>query len=82
MKHSFMPGVQSVMSKQTRKLSEFLHKDERYKGTNVACSRMYCKMLWLEELSAHASQFFVTFCRCLQPVTAFWCAEKERSSHS
>ena len=29
-----MPGLPAVMSK-VKKLSEFLHKDERYKGTNI-----------------------------------------------
>ena len=29
-----MPGLPAVMSK-AKKLSEFLHKDERYKGANI-----------------------------------------------
>ena len=40
-----MPGILPVMSK-TKKLSEFLHKDERYKGANVS-AKVTSVQAWL-----------------------------------
>ena len=68
-----MPGILPVMSK-TKKLSEFLHKDERYKGANVS-PKVTSLQAWLSP-----SRTWLIFCYHLQLGTVSWCAVKGRSN--
>ena len=62
------------MMSKTKKLSEFLHKDERYKGANVF-AKVTSLQAWVSP-----SRTWLIFSYRLQLGTVSWCAVKERSN--
>jgi hypothetical protein len=72
--------VAAPMSK-AKKLSEFLHKDVRYKGWWSLQKEVLRKMGMVTHAYWHDAPRLLDGHCSVQPETAYWCAEKGRNNH-